>query len=240
MAVVTDIHPNVVSPPRYNYPWRRPFDENIQARLRPGMSILDIGSGQRPTLVADERPPDTRYVGLDASRDELVKAGEGAYDELVVADAATRMSALDGTIDLAVSWQVFEHVKPLEAALDNVFHYLRPGGTLVSLFSGGWSVFGVVNRALPDAIGGRLVERSMRRRDSDQPVFPAYYDGCSYRSLRRMTEQWHTVEIQPLFRAAVYFHFSEALSKAYLAYENAVHRARLKNLATHYLLVAQK
>ena len=33
-----------------------------------------------------------------------------------------------------------------------------------------------VNRLLPNAVGKRLVERSMRRSESDQPVFPAYYD----------------------------------------------------------------
>jgi len=38
-----------------------------------------------------------------------------------------RVPALLGTIDLAVSWQVFEHVRPLDVALDNLHHLSSPG-----------------------------------------------------------------------------------------------------------------
>ena len=103
-----------------------------------------------------------------------------------------------------------------------------------------WSAFGVANRLLPDAIGGRLVERSMRRRGTNRPFFPAHYDRCTYSSLTRLTSEWSDVQIYPLFHGATYFHFSRLLTRAYLAYENAVRRAHLNDLATHYLLAARR
>lgn len=227
-------------PPRYNVRWQDPFENNIRARLREGMTVLDIGSGRNPTLAQAERPANTTYVGLDLSGEELEMAGPGAYDELVVADITNRLPELVETADLAISWQVFEHIKPLAAALDNLHAYLKPGGTLISLFSGRWSAFGIVNRLIPNAIGGRLVERSMRRRGTNRPVFPAHYDRCTYSALSKMTIDWSDVDIHALFCAATYFHFSRHLTRTYLAYENAVRRAGLTNLATHYLLIAQR
>lgn len=227
-------------PPRYHTRWQDAFEESIRARLREGMTVLDVGSGRNPTLALAERPADTTYVGLDLSREELERAGPEAYDALVVADIAHRVPELVGSVDLAVSWQVFEHIKPLDAALDNLHAYLRPGGTLISLFSGRWGAFGILNRLIPDAVGSRLVERSMRRRGSNRPVFPAHYDRCTYSALEKMTADWSDVQIHPLFRAATYFHFSQLLTRLYLTYENAAHRAGLTDLATHYLLVAQR
>lgn len=240
MTSVTEADVKVDLPPRYSTRWREPFDENVFGRLTEGIMVLDVGSGRNPTVPPHRRPLGTTYVGLDVSADELRAAGPGAYDDTFVADVAERVPALVGNVDLAVSWQVFEHVKPLDVALDNVRDYLKPGGTLVSLFSGGWSAFGVVNRLLPNAIGNLLVERSMRRMNSNQPVFPAYYDRCSEHALRSMMNEWSEVVIYPLFHGATYFHFSRILTRFYLAYENAVRRARLGNLATHYLLVARR
>lgn len=240
MTPVTVGDLKVPLPPRYRESWRSPFEDHIYARLAADMTVLDVGSGRNPTVPADRRPQGTKYVGLDLSGAELRAAGTGAYDLAVVGDVRHHMPGLVSQVDVAVSWQVFEHVKPLEVALNNIYQYLKPGGSLVSVLSGGWSVFAIVNRLIPSAIGGRLVEHSMRRLGTNQPVFPAYYDRCSERSLRRMMTGWSEVTIHPLFRGATYFHFSNVLTRAYLIYENATRRAKLKNLATHYLLIGQK
>jgi SAM-dependent methyltransferase len=226
-------------PPRYRQGWREQFDEIVHRQLRPGITVLDIGSGRNPTILPDDRPAEVTYVGMDLSADELRVAGQGAYDERVAADLATHIPSLVNTADLAVSWQVLEHVKPLNVALDNVYAYLKPGGTFVAMFSGGRSVFGLVNRALPNAVGKRLVKRSMRR-DETAPVFPAHYDHCHDTALQVMLSKWSEVEIRALFRGANYFHFSALLTRAYLGYENAVERADRKNLATHYLVMARR
>lgn len=227
-------------PARYHGRWQQPFEASIAAQLRDDMTILDIGAGRHPTIAASDRLPGTRYIGLDISADELHAAGADAYDEVHAVDATCRIPGLVGRVDLAVSWQVFEHVKPLDSAIDNIHEYLCEGGALISFFSGKWSAFGVVNQLIPNAIGLPLVERIMRRRQVNEPVFPAFYHRCSARGLRKITTGWRAAELMPLYCGATYFNFSPALTRLYLRYEELVRARGAENLATHYLLVAYR
>ncbi len=163
-------------PERYRKPWRQPFEEAVFQRLEPRCSVLDIGSGRHPAIPPADRPSGTTYTGLDISLAELLEAGPDAYDEAVEADASVFQPGLAGRFDLVVSWQVLEHVRDLEATIANVHGYLKPGGRFVALFSGSWSLFGLINRALPNRVGSRIVDRTMKRSENNIPVFPAYYD----------------------------------------------------------------
>ncbi|MFA4927868.1 MAG: methyltransferase domain-containing protein [Patulibacter sp.] len=226
-------------PARYQDVWDAPFRAAIERELRPGMTILDVGSGRNPTLPLDERPAGTTYVGLDLSPDELNAAGAGAYDEHAVADVGALQDQLIGRFDLIVSWQVLEHVEDLGAAFACMRAYLKPGGVLVAMFSGGRSAFALVNRVVPFHIGAPIVKKIMGRSDRN-PVFPAYYDRCTAGALRRMLRDWAAVEIAPFYAGARYFGFSKLAMQTYLAYENRIARRRREDLATHYLLVARR
>jgi SAM-dependent methyltransferase len=229
-----------ILPLRYSTRWREPFERHIAERLRPGIVILDVGSGRHPAIPPERRPADTHYIGLDASNEELLAAGADAYDEMIVSDAAVLRPDLVGKIDLVISWQVLEHVKPLDGVLSALHAYLRPGGTLISMFSGKWSIFGVINMVLPQRLGAAIVAKIMKREAHNIPVFPAYYDQCYDRALRKLTVSWSRVEINPYFHGATYFNFSRTLTRGYLLYENAAARASWRNLATHYMLVAER
>jgi SAM-dependent methyltransferase len=225
-------------PERYAQPWRGPFEAAVFERLGSGCAVLDIGSGRHPAIAPERRPAGTSYTGLDISLAELLEAGPGAYDEVVEADASLPQEELRDRFDLAISWQVLEHVRDLEATVSNVHGYLRPGGRFVALFSGAWSVFGVINRILPDALGARIVDRTMKRTENNIPVFPAYYDRCTAGALAPVFSTWSEYELTPLYNGASYFDFLPPLRRAYLVYENSIHRRRVANLATHYLVVA--
>lgn len=227
-------------PDRYRQDWQAPFYAHVRERLWEGAEVLDIGSGRIPTVLPQDRPARVKYVGLDLSASELAEAGPGAYDETVVGSASDHVSSLDARFDLAVSWQVLEHVKPLPDAMSNVHQYLKPGGDFVALFSGSWSAFAVINRVLPDRIGLPLVAKLNSREQMNRPVFPAYYDRCWASALRRMLSAWSTVSLTPLYQGARYFNFSPRVQAAYLRYEDFAMRRGLENLATHYLLVATK
>jgi SAM-dependent methyltransferase len=223
-------------PPRYYTRFDRLFRERVAEVLPTARTILDVGAGRQPTIAPHERPPNAIYVGLDESESELMAAGPGAYDELLVADLTTRLPGQVGRYDLVVSWQALEHVEGLRRALENVRCYLRPGGRMVAMMSGRWALFAVGNRVLPRRIAVPLVAVLMRREVDS--VFPATYEHADHAGLSALLAPWSRSEIVPYWRGAEYLNQLPRLQRAYLAYENLAARGARPNLATHYLLDA--
>ena len=221
-------------PPRYAECWADRFDALVHPALEPDLRVLDIGAGRHPTLSPSARPRGTRYLGLDVSPDELAAAPPGGYDDAVVGDITELRPELCDQFDLIVSWQVLEHVRSLSAAFDNAYAYLRPGGRMVALFSGRWSIFAALNRLLPQRFGKQAMARLLDREPTS--VFPAYYDDCYHSAVASLGSGWASVVLQPKFCGVSYFGFSHTLMRAYLAYENLAARRQYNNLATHYLV----
>jgi SAM-dependent methyltransferase len=225
-------------PPRYRDPWLQPFWSLIEPALVPDVSILDVGSGRKPALGADERPARCHYVGLDISRKELDAAPRGSYDDVVVGDLAQRIVDLEKRFDVVVSWQTFEHVKPLSAALENTRAYLRPGGSLVAQLSGRYAAFALVARLVPQRVGVWAMQRLLGR--EPETVFPTSYDACYYDAIEKMLCPWSDWQIIPRYQGADYFAFSRLVERAYLRYESWLTRSGHRNLATHYLISAHR
>lgn len=204
--------------------------------MLPNATILDIGAGRAPAVPKAARPPGVTYVGFDIDRDELAAAPADAYDETIVGDACTRMDALEDRFDLVLTYQVLEHVKPLESALENTRAYLRPGGRMISLVAGTFAAFAIANRVLPERVGVRLMQLLLHR--EPETVFRAYYDGCWHGGLERRLASWSRVEIEPFYLGAQYFSFSPLLQRLYVRYEDWALRGAHRNLATHYLVDA--
>jgi SAM-dependent methyltransferase len=223
-------------PTRYADNWREAFDARVRDALVPGMRILDVGSGRKPTVAKERRPPDCYYVGLDLSIEELHAASRGSYDEIVTGDVSQRIVELEGRFDLVLSFQVFEHVKPFDTAMENVRAYLRPGGRALLHLSGAYSVFGLLNRLLPRRVGVFLLQNVVGR-DPDT-IFPAHYDRCWYSALKQLGPGWSSFEVLPRWRGASYFGFSRALRALYVMYEEWAIRSRHVNLAPYYLVDA--
>jgi SAM-dependent methyltransferase len=158
---------------------------------------LDVGSGRRPTLPPDNRPPDSRYVGLDISADELAGAGSGAYDQIVASDITHQNPELNGCFDLVLSWQVLEHVDSMAAALENMHAYLRPGGRMVAQISGTFAPFALLARVIPHAISRRLMQRLLGARPGEK--FPPRYDRCHASALEPLLAGWSQHRIVPRF-----------------------------------------
>jgi 2-polyprenyl-6-hydroxyphenyl methylase/3-demethylubiquinone-9 3-methyltransferase len=210
----------------------------VQANLRPGLAILDVGSGRRPALDPATRPPGSRYAGLDISASELQLAPPGSYSDHVVADITQPVEQLRGQFDLIVSWQVLEHVRHTDRALDNLRGYLRPGGRLVAILSGRFSIFGMLNTVIPAGTGVWLMKHLLRR--PPDSVFPAHYDRCHATALQRELGDWAAAEVRPIYQGGSYFNFCLPLRSAYFGYENWAERSGRANLATHYLIVSER
>ena len=225
-------------PARYDRPPADLFAAAINSILRPNSSILDVGSGRRPALAPADRPAGTRYVGLDLSASELALAPHGSYDVTIAADVAERRAGMTQQFDLIVSWQVLEHVQFLERAVSNLRDYLRPGGQMVALLSGRFSVNAVLNQLVPAAAATWLMQRLLRR--DPETVFAAHYDRCYAKALGELMRPWSEAEVIPLFQGGAYFNFFLPLRSAYFAYENWAWRSSHDDLATHYLILSRR
>jgi SAM-dependent methyltransferase len=223
-------------PARYDEGWTPPFEDRVRRVLRPDIVILDVGAGRQPTIPPEGRPPRCRYVGLDISAAELAAAPPGSYDETWVADTTKHLPQLDGRFDRIVSWQVLEHVKPIEDAFDNFWKYLRPSGRFIGQFSGTFSCFGLANKILPHTVTVMLLHRLGQR--DPATVFPAYYHRCWDSALRRVLSSWSQVEIVPRYIGAQYLGALPPIQWLYLRYEGWALRTRRRNLATHYIIDA--
>lgn len=223
-------------PDRYRRSFRAEFDRRVRNALLPDSAILDVGSGRVPTLSRQERPTGCRYTGLDISRSELDRATSGSYDDHVAADVSELIPSLSGCYDLAVSFQVFEHVKPLDKALENLRSYLRPGGRLVAQMSGTFSLFGLANRLTPQPISVWLL-RALHDRNPES-IYPAHYHRCWYDALVASLSGWSRVEVIPWWWGAPYFRFLRALHAGYIAYEEWARFGGHRNLAPFYIVDA--
>jgi SAM-dependent methyltransferase len=223
-------------PERYYVDGRVRFRAALRDSLMPGARILDVGGGRAPFLAPGERPEGCRYTGLDVSGAELGRAGPGAYDETVATDVSTWSPELEQRFDLALSWQVLEHVRDVPAALENLRRYLVPGGRLVAMLSGRNSAFAALGRVTPHRIGAPLVARRMHR-DADS-VFPGVYDHCTHSELVRLLRRWHAGDVRPIWGGARYFGFARPVQAAYVAAEELARLTDRRQLATHYLIVA--
>lgn len=225
-------------PARYREPWKGFLLARATAELRPGVRVLDVGSGARPTIPREQRPEGCVYVGLDVSARELERAEVGAYDEVIVADICSVLGSKVSRFDLVLSWQVLEHVASMRGALAAQHAALVPGGRMLAMLSGAWSVQALAARVIPYRLSTDLQARLLDSVAADK--FPTRYDGCTDRALRRILAQggWAAWEIVPYYRSGNYLSFLPPLQRLYVAYESWAARRPRVNLATHYIIEA--
>jgi len=175
---------------------------------------------------------------MDISASELARAGTGAYDAIAIGDICTPLPSFAQRFDVVLSWQVLEHVSSMRAALDNQRVALVSGGRMITMLSGSWAIYALAARVIPHRVSTTLQARLLGADARDK--FPAHYDNCSDRALRRLLPEsgWSSWEIVPYYKAGCYLRFSRPLLRTYLAYENWAERTARANLATHYLVEA--
>ena len=106
--------------------------------LRPGERVADIGSGPGflAAAMADAVGPGGAVWGIDLSASMLALAQERCAGRPWVAWAqgdATSLPLPDGSVDAAVSTQVYEYVGDVPTALGELRRILRPGGRALIL-----------------------------------------------------------------------------------------------------------
>jgi len=92
---------------------------------RSGLTVLEAGCGSLSHL---KFPADTRVVGIDIARDQLERNKQ--LDERICGDIET-YDLGSSRFDAIVCWNVLEHLKSPEQALNRFARALRPQGLIV-------------------------------------------------------------------------------------------------------------
>src|SRR5262249_48012361 len=117
----------------------------------------------------------TRIVAVDVSEDEIRHNTD--VDEARVGDIVRDLPFASGEVDMVVSRSVLEHLEDLDAFVAGAARVLRSGGHFVHLFPSRFAPFAIINRALPNWMGRRVMHL-LHPRSVGINGFPAFYDRC--------------------------------------------------------------
>jgi SAM-dependent methyltransferase len=174
--------------------------------LKPGLTVYDVGGGKQPYINrATKERLGLKVVGLDIDANELARAPQGLYDEVVCADI-TKFAG-PGTADLLVCQALLEHVSDVSAAFTSIASILRPGGRAVIFVPSRNAVFARLNLLLPEKIKRWILFKVFPQAKADGG-FRSYYDRCTPLEFRKLinTNGLQEIEFRPYYESA-YFSF---------------------------------
>ncbi len=125
--------------------WRRVLAA-LGAPLEPGVRVLDFGCGRGELVVV------LRNLGIEADGVDLLDDFAAIRDAVPSAPRPVELAACvhaldpsaptlpypDGSFDLVLSNQVFEHVADYPAAIGEIFRVLKPGGACFLVLPARW------------------------------------------------------------------------------------------------------
>jgi SAM-dependent methyltransferase len=202
------------------------------------LTVVDIGAGRHcdySNLVI-RRP--ARMVGVDISGSEL--ALNDFLDERIAADACAPMPELEGKVDLLVSKATMEHLPNNEAFLRNARKLLKPGGTMVLLFTNRYAPFAFINRVLPARVSTFLLAK-LAPVWAGQVGFKTHYDRTNYSAFSRMLKDtgFGNAEFQVGYFSSAYFRFLVPVYLISLGFDRLRYALQIKNLGSYYLVIAR-
>jgi SAM-dependent methyltransferase len=143
------------------------------------VDIGELGGGANPTVSLVERVSrPIELTVLDISGEELAKSPAGV--KRICADLCAEEPPVTERFDLVFSRMLCEHARSGRLFHRNCRAALRSGGYAVHFFPTITAFPFLVNRALPEALGQRVVEAILpsRQRGGRHSKFPAYYHWC--------------------------------------------------------------
>lgn len=99
--------------------------------IPPGSTCLDVGCGDGGTAGLWLTGQGHRYVGVDVSGTAVSAARSAGLDARVI-DDASELPFADGSFDVTIAIEVFEHLFQPQLALAEMYRVLVPGGVLAA------------------------------------------------------------------------------------------------------------
>jgi 2-polyprenyl-6-hydroxyphenyl methylase/3-demethylubiquinone-9 3-methyltransferase len=174
--------------------------------LKPGSRLVDVGGGKTP-LVNRLTKGELKLcvTGFDVSQEELDKAPEEAYDDVICADITTYRGTQDA--DLLICQAVLEHVQDVEQAFAAFASILKPQGLALLWVPSRHAAFARLNMLLPEKLKHKILFFVFPHMKGDQG-FPVYYDRCTPRQFQQLARKHgFTLESERLYYSNKYFYF---------------------------------
>jgi 2-polyprenyl-3-methyl-5-hydroxy-6-metoxy-1,4-benzoquinol methylase len=217
----------------------RDFHDNVlPSLLRTGQRVLDVGGGKHPAIsLQTKQDLGLHVVGLDVSETELAQAPTGAYDSIVVGDAAA--IEIPGQYDLIFSRSVIEHVADPRAAVANLAGVLARGGIMAHVVPCRNAPFAIINRRLGNRMARRLLFAIFPEKE-DHSGFQAHYRDCTPSRLSRICRECdlEVVKITPYYNSG-YTSFFAPLYTLEMLRQTLMCCLRQENFAEAFSIVAR-
>lgn len=194
------------------------FRDMILPHLSPDTVVLDVGAGAGIVEAMDFRGQAKRIIGIDPdprvlSNPNLDEAHQGFADEMPF--------LADGSVDLAFSDNVLEHVENPLAFLSEIRRVVRPGGILLTKTPNRRHYMPLIARLTPHSFH-RAINRVRGRADVD--TFPTRYRLNTRRDQARWATAsgWQVEETHLLESRPEYLRISALTYPFGIAYERMV------------------
>ncbi|MCB2100920.1 MAG: class I SAM-dependent methyltransferase [Rhodobacterales bacterium] len=213
------------------HPYRQ-LEARIEKYLDPEGAVLDVGCGYGAPNLRKLQGRASRLVGIDLIEfDEQV---EGL--DLFQASVSDMPLIADGSISLAYSRSVMEHVEDADGAFRELARVLRPGGHYVFLTPNRYDYASIFASIVPNKAHGKVVKYVSGRDERD--TFPTCYNANTFRDIRRLSAAngFRIVEIQRLTQYPSYFLFSRPLFYLGCHYENLLDAVPMLDVLKGWIL----
>ncbi len=102
------------------------LEQTIEREIRPTSTVLDVGCGRTASQLRALRGQAGKLLGVD-----IVEFSESPEGIELIQCGVENIPLEDGTVDLAYSRAVMEHVENIENAYQEVFRVLKSGGCYI-------------------------------------------------------------------------------------------------------------
>jgi ubiquinone/menaquinone biosynthesis C-methylase UbiE len=219
------------------------FYARVNALLTPESHVLDIGCG-RGAFLDDTSAPwrnalrnfkgRARHVtGIDVDQNAERNPTLDSFQLLTELD---QWPIEDGSIDLAVSSYVLEHVEHPTTFMSECSRVMKPGGYICHATPNKHSYISLIASLIPNRLHGGITSKVQSNR-AVEDVFPTFYRCNTKRTIIRSMEQaGFDVTVVRHEAEPAYLHFSK------IAYRLGViaHRLMPPPLASTLLIYARK
>ena len=217
--------------PPHTHP-SRIFERTLLEQVKPGSTVLDIGCGRRAPNLMKLRGTAETLIGIDVVDFEV------SEPKLILSNCSvSNMNRIaTGSIDIAYSRSVMEHVDNVDAAYSEIHRVLRPGGKYLFLTPNFWDYVSLISCVIPNRLHGKLVKFAEGRPESE--TFPVYYRSNTHYRINKLSRK-HKLKVVDFKYFGQYpsaLLFSDALFRAGSTYEKLLERYRYLHFLRRWIL----